>query len=112
EKRQLLARARCLIFPVRWEEPFGLALTEALVSGCWVAATPYGSLPEILTPEVGVLSAKAEELIAAVQCPGRFDAEICRRRVLEGGFTHMDMARRYLAFYERILTHGTLGEPS
>src|SRR5262249_7044398 len=48
KKRDLLSRARCLIFPVRWEEPFGLALTEALASGCYVVGTPYGALPEII----------------------------------------------------------------
>ncbi|HKI69383.1 MAG TPA: glycosyltransferase, partial [Verrucomicrobiae bacterium] len=62
EKVQLLSRARCLIFPALWEEPFGIAITESLVSGCYVVGTPYGSLPEIITPKTGVLSANADEL--------------------------------------------------
>jgi glycosyltransferase involved in cell wall biosynthesis len=110
EKRDLLARARCLIFPVRWEEPCANALNEALVSGCYVAGTPYGCLPEIVTPDVGVLSAKAEELADAVRHPERFDPVACRNRVLRGGFTHLDMAKKYLRYYEAILTHGRLGE--
>ncbi|MCX6895386.1 MAG: glycosyltransferase, partial [Verrucomicrobia bacterium] len=96
EKRDLLARARCLIFPVRWEEPFGIALTEALVSGAFVAGTPYGSLPEIVTPATGVLSANANELVAAVKSPQRFSPAACRDHVLRGGFTHLDMAKNYL----------------
>jgi len=115
EKRRLLARASCLIFPVRWHEPFGIAVIEALVSGCYVAATPYGSLPEIVTPESGVLSARAEELADAVKNPQRFEPQKCRERVLRGGFTHMDMARKYVELYERILTRGSLsggGEPA
>jgi glycosyltransferase involved in cell wall biosynthesis len=111
EKRDLLARARCLIFPVRWEEPFGLALTEALVSGCYVAATPYGSLPEIVTPETGVLSARADDLAEAVKNSQRFDPQKCREHILKNGFTHLDMARKYLGYYERILTRGSLLEP-
>lgn len=114
EKRELLARARCLIFPVRWHEPFGISITEALVSGAYVAATPYGSLPEIVTPGVGVLSAKADALAEAVKNPQRFDPAACRNRVSHGGFTHFDMARKYLGCYERILTRGSLledGEP-
>src|ERR1700733_12244727 len=59
EKKRLLSRARCLIFPVRWHEPFGSATIESLVSGAFVAATPYGSLPEIVTPEPGMLSASS-----------------------------------------------------
>jgi glycosyltransferase involved in cell wall biosynthesis len=108
EKRDLLARARCLIFPVRWQEPFGLALTEALVSGCYVAATPYGSLPEIVTPETGVLSARADELAEAVKNPQRFDPQKCREHILKNGFTHLDMAGKYLKFYEQVLTRGSL----
>jgi Glycosyl transferases group 1 len=112
EKRDLLARARCLIFPVRWEEPFGISLTEALVSGAYVVGTPYGSLPEIVTPEAGVLSAKADELVEAVKNPQRFSPAACRDRVLRGGFTHLDMARKYLGRYEQILTRGSLGGAS
>ena len=108
-KRELLARARCLIFPVRWEEPFGIALTEALVSGCYVVATPYGSLPEIVTPETGVLATDVDTLARAVISPEKFSPAACRERVLRGGFTHLDMARAYLDYYQRILTHGRLG---
>jgi glycosyltransferase involved in cell wall biosynthesis len=111
EKRNLLAQARCLIFPVRWAEPFGIALTEALASGAYVVGTPYGSLPEIVTPETGVLSLKIDELVAAVKNPGRFNPAACRERVLRGGFTHLDMARKYLDYYGQILTHGSLAGP-
>ena len=106
----MLARARCLIFPVRWEEPGANALNEALVSGCYVAGTPYGCLPEIVTPQTGALSAKAGELADAVKNPQRFSPQACRDRVLRGGLTHLDMARNYLKFYERILTRGSLLE--
>lgn len=108
-KKDLLARARCLIFPARWEEPGANALNEALVSGCYVVATPYGCLPEVVTPEVGVLSAQAGPLVEAVKTPQRFSPQACRHRIVHGGLTHLDMARKYLAAYERILTHGSLG---
>jgi len=110
EKRELLARARCLIFPVRWEEPGANALNEALVSGCYVAGTPYGCLPEIVTPPTGVLSTRADELAEAVKNPQRFSLTACRDRVLHGGLTHLDMARKYLKYYEQILTRGSFLE--
>jgi len=110
EKAELISRARCLIFPVRWPEPFGLALIEALASGAYVAGTPYGSLPEIVTPETGILSARMEELAEAVRNPQRFSPVVCRDRVLHGGFTHLDMAKKFLNYYEQILTHGSLGK--
>jgi glycosyltransferase involved in cell wall biosynthesis len=111
EKCPLLARARCLIFPVRWHEPFGNAVTEALASGCYVVATPYGSLPEIVTAQEGVLSTRLAEMVAALQSPQRFSPARCRARVVTGGFTHLDMARKYLACYEKVLATGCLADP-
>jgi hypothetical protein len=111
EKREMLSRARCLIFPVRWHEPFGLAITEALASGAFVVGTPYGALPEIITPEVGALSINASELAEAVKNPQRFSPHACRDRVRHGGFTLLDSARKYVEHYERILSHGFLNEP-
>ena len=59
-----------MIFPVRWHEPFGLAIVESLYFGCPVFGTPYGSLPEIVAPDVGVLSARASDLAEAVRGAG------------------------------------------
>jgi glycosyltransferase involved in cell wall biosynthesis len=108
EKVEILSRARCLILPVRWSEPFGLAFTESMVSGAYVCGTPYGSQPEIVTAETGVLSADADELAEAVRNPQRFKPSACRKRILNGGFTNLDMARKYLGYYEKILTTGSL----
>jgi glycosyltransferase involved in cell wall biosynthesis len=110
EKEDLLARARCLIFPVRWHEPFGIANIEALASGSFVAATPHGSLPEIVSPEVGLLSTDANELANGIKDPTRFSPLKCREHILKNGFTHLDMARSYLRYYEAVLAHGRLGD--
>lgn len=101
EKRQVLRNARALLFPVRWPEPFGIALTEALASGCAVFGTPYGSLPEIVEAQCGVLASSSAELVKAVQT-FRYDPEACRKRIYQG-MTSLDMARGYLQHYERIL---------
>ena len=108
EKVPLLARARCLVFPVRWHEPFGIAVTEALASGCYVLGTPFGSLPEIITPETGILSASESELVEGAKNPKRFDPDQCRSHVFNG-FTHLDMARKYLAYYEKVIQTGRIG---
>jgi glycosyltransferase involved in cell wall biosynthesis len=111
EKRQVLRRARALLFPVRWHEPFGIALTEALASGCPVLGTPYGSLPEIVTPDVGVLSADGQKLVEALRGPWPFTARKCRERVLSGGLTHLAMAEAYVGYYERLMRTGSIAEP-
>ena len=78
------------------------------MSGAYVCGTPYGSQPDIVTTETGVLSARADELAEAVKNPQRFKSSTCRERVTQGGFTHLDMARKYLTYYEKSLARGTL----
>ena len=51
-KKYVIERSQGLIFPVKWHEPFGLAVTESLYLGAPVFATPYGSLPELVNEEV------------------------------------------------------------
>lgn len=111
EKRTILRRAKGLLFPVRWHEPFGIAITESLASGCPVFGTPYGSLPEIVNDEVGSLSTSSADLETAVRNIQRFTPEKCRARVFEG-FTDMDMARSYLKFYKSVLHTGRLSDQS
>jgi glycosyltransferase involved in cell wall biosynthesis len=48
EKIDLLAGARAVLFPIDWDEPFGLVMTEAMVCGTPVIATPRGSVPEVV----------------------------------------------------------------
>ena len=53
-KFDLLNGSKGLIFPVKWHEPFGLAIIESLYFGCPVFGTPYGSLPELVTSDFGL----------------------------------------------------------
>ncbi|OFZ00151.1 MAG: hypothetical protein A2070_08785 [Bdellovibrionales bacterium GWC1_52_8] len=106
EKRKILRKARGLLFPVVWHEPFGVALTEALASGCPVFSTPYGSIPEIVSSDVGFLSNQASEHVEALK-NARFSPAQCRERVNQG-FTHFQMAEKYLAYYQQILNDGQL----
>jgi len=48
QKLDLLMRARCLIFPIQWDEPFGLVLIEAMSCGTPVVALRRGSVPELV----------------------------------------------------------------
>lgn len=99
-KRRILRGARALLFPVRWDEPFGIAMTEALASGCPVLGTPYGSLPEVVTPQVGFLSADGKALVRILGEPLPAPA-VCRERVLRD-LTYRHMTEAYLGLYARI----------
>ncbi len=100
-KFALLNGSRGLIFPVRWHEPFGLAVIESLYFGGAVYATPYGSLPELVTPECGVLSDSASALAQAVAAHG-VDPKACHARATTH-FSADAMGRGYVRAYERVL---------
>jgi glycosyltransferase involved in cell wall biosynthesis len=112
EKASLLAGARCLWMPAQWDEPFGLTLIEAMASGTPVLGTNRGSLPEIVTPEVGILADSVEELAAERPKLDGIIPEACRRRAASH-FTHRAMARRYERLYREFLQQARLpaGEP-
>jgi glycosyltransferase involved in cell wall biosynthesis len=100
-KRELLAGAACLWMPARWDEPFGLTLIEAMVSGTPVLGTRRGALPEIVSPDAGALGDTLDELVAARPGLSRIDPEACRARVLSR-FTHRRMAEAYVNLYRRV----------
>jgi glycosyltransferase involved in cell wall biosynthesis len=107
EKLKLLQEARVLLFPVIWEEPFGVAVVEALACGTPVVATPRGALPEILNADCGWIANSFEGLVEGVEKAAALAPEACRRRV-EEAFTHIHMAEKYLFYYKRILESGEL----
>lgn len=102
EKCNVLERSKGLVFPVTWEEPFGLAITESLFMGCPVFGTPYGSLPELINaPEFGLLSNVEDELANAIK-HGSYNTELCHEYARDA-FDHLTMAKSYLAMYETVI---------
>jgi hypothetical protein len=106
-KNQLINGSKALLFPVLWNEPFGIALTESLYFGCPVFGTPYGSLPEIVTPEFGFLSSSRSELISALEDVDSFDRKKCHEYVCDN-FSARKMTQDYLTLYEKALNGETL----
>jgi glycosyltransferase involved in cell wall biosynthesis len=100
-KKQMIARASGLLFPVIWNEPFGLAVIEALVSGTPVVASRRGSLPELVSSDVGVLADTEAELVQGVERLSEFDPNACRERVLSL-FHYRKMAEGYLKMYQKV----------
>ena len=94
-----MSRAACLLFPIRWEEPFGLVVIEAMACGTPVAALRRGAVPElIVSGQTGVIVDRPEELPSAISAGRRLDPGRCRKHV-EANFTTDGMAAGYEAGY-------------
>ncbi|MEU3456991.1 glycosyltransferase [Micromonospora sp. NPDC006766] len=102
ERDDLLAGARAALFPLRWEEPGGTAVVEALALGTPVVAVARGCLPELIEPgRTGLLTTDEEELGELVLAAGLLDPDECRR-VAAVRFTPAAMAEKYVARYEQV----------
>jgi len=102
-KRDLLSRTRCLVFPICWDEPFGLVMVEALSCGTPVVALRNGAVPELLRDGVtGWVCDKEDELAAAIRASGSLLAADCRREA-EQRFDVSVMARGYERVYRQVL---------
>lgn len=110
EKLRWLYSSKGLIFPVKWEEPFGLAVTESLFCGSPVFATPRGSMPELVAPEVGFLGSE-DEILRHLRDGGAagYSPEICRQYAADL-FNSRVMAGQYLCKYESVLNGYSLNE--
>lgn len=101
-KNRLLQGSKGLVFPVRWPEPFGLAITESLWFGCPVFGTPYGSLPELVPAGVGFLSDSQATLAEAIR-GADFDRKM-RHEYARDLFNARTMAEAYVKRYEKVLS--------
>lgn len=106
-KLHTLQMGSALLFPVRWHEPFGIAIIEAMITGSPVFGTPYGSLPELVTPETGFLSYHRNELAEALSNYAQYNRRDIRQHILNN-FTHMHMATQYLELYKKVINGESL----
>jgi glycosyltransferase involved in cell wall biosynthesis len=115
QKVPLLRHARALLAPVEWNEPFGLILIEAMLSGCPVVAYPRGSIPELV--EEGVTGFVVHDMsgMSEVIRPGgpldRFDRARCRARASER-FGRERMVADHERIYAQVLARIRGGTPA
>ncbi len=99
EKADLLGRARALVFPIRWPEPFGLVMVEAMACGTPVVTTNRGAAPELVLEGVtGFRRDTADDLTRAIAHIDELDPAACRARV-EEHFSAAAMVAGYEALF-------------
>jgi glycosyltransferase involved in cell wall biosynthesis len=103
EKVRLLAGACALLFPIRWNEPFGLVMLEAMACGTPVLAFREGAAPEVV--EDGVTGYLCDDEGHMAHCLTRLDSlsrAACRRAV-ETTFSTARMAADHLELFDRLV---------
>jgi|SRR3989344_2329879 len=119
--------SKLFLFPVQWEEPFGLVLIESMASGTPIVAFARGSVPEIIedgitgflvnpsieetrgkfiTHKIGIdgLCEAIERIYAMPESVYRTMRQHCRARV-EKYFTAQHMVKKYIETYKKILDY-------
>ena len=102
-KLKIFSEARAFLFPIAWQEPFGMAVIDALACGTPVVAFSRGALPEIITHGVnGFLARNERDFKHYMQRIGDIDPEACRRSV-ENKFSAEAMTLKYVKLYKEII---------
>ena len=106
EKVELMQNARAVLFPIQWEEPFGLVMIEAMACGTPVIATRWGAVPEVIEPGVtGVIVDHYRDMPAALEAADQLDPLEIRHQA-EQRFAPERMVADYVRAYR-----GALGQP-
>src|SRR5207344_2770923 len=96
-KVELLQDARATLFPIEWEEPFGLVMIESMACGTPVIATRYGAVPEVIDDGVtGVIVPSWRDMGDALERADAIDAK-AQRRIVEERFSPARMVADYVA---------------
>ena len=105
-KAELLGRAKALLFPIHWEEPFGMVMIEAMAAGTPVIGYRRGSVPEIVKDGVTGFIVEpndgVEGLVRAMKRIGEIDRAACRKHV-EERFSVEQMVKGYERVYHSLL---------
>ncbi len=101
-KRELFKNARCLLFPIKWEEPFGLVMIEAMISGTPVLAFNYGSVPEVLARFPQLICHDIDDMIRKAAGSDFPSPEELRHDVMEH-YSNEKMAEQYVRIYRNMI---------
>jgi glycosyltransferase involved in cell wall biosynthesis len=102
-KLELLAGAAALLFPIRWNEPFGMVMIEAMACGTPVLAFPEGAAPEVVDHgRTGFLCDDEEAMVDALGRIGDLKRSDCRMAV-EGYFSTERMVAEHVELFESMI---------
>ncbi len=98
QKNFYLGQAKALLFPIEWNEPFGMVMTEAMACGTPVIGFKKGSVPEVVDSSTGKVVTNEREMIAAVADIHRISRKECGR-IAKNRFDVKAVAESYLRLF-------------
>ncbi len=103
-KNELLGNALAMLFPIQWNEPFGLVMIEAMACGTPVLALPGGAVEEVVCDGVsGFVCRSIDEMVQrAVALPGAFSPSKVRQ-YCQQYFSLERMVVDYIALYQSLV---------
>jgi glycosyltransferase involved in cell wall biosynthesis len=102
-KLELLRSAAALLFPITWDEPFGLVMLEAMACGTPVVAYASGAAPEVIEEGVsGFLASDFQDLVEKTKMALDLPRRACRQHV-ERNFSADRMAREYADLFRGLV---------
>jgi glycosyltransferase involved in cell wall biosynthesis len=105
-KNELLGNSMAMLFPIQWNEPFGLVMVEAMACGTPVIALPGGSVPEVVVEGVsGHVCRSIREMTRCIRDLNTKPADV--RRYVEENFSVEVMVRKYINLYQETLQNRT-----
>jgi len=103
KKIDLLKYTKALLFPIKWQEPFGLVMAEVMACGTPVIAYPNGAVPEVVEDKkTGFIVKNVNEMVKAIKNIETIERRKCRERV-EKYFSVEKMVDDYEKIYHKIL---------
>jgi len=102
-RNELLGKAKALLHPIFFEEPFGLSIVEAMMCGTPVIAFSRGSMPELIVDgATGYLVNDISEAVSAVKKLNHIEPYICREHACNH-FSVERMIDNYISAYKEVL---------
>ncbi|AHJ27196.1 glycosyltransferase family 4 protein [Nodularia spumigena CS-584] len=103
EKAELLGNATITLFPINWQEPFGLVMIESMATGTPVIAMNLGSVQEVIVHgETGFICQNYAEMATMIPAALALNRQACRKHI-ENKFSVNHMVNDYEAVYQQII---------
>jgi glycosyltransferase involved in cell wall biosynthesis len=105
QKRLLLQKAKALLFPIKWEEPFGIVMVEAMACGTPIIAFRRGSVPEVVDNiSNGYIVDDVEQMATAILKAEQLDKQVIRSKA-KSCFSQEKIGQDYLSLFQNVLAN-------